>query len=328
MPLDPTYNLSDRELQVLNFSTQEIDPNVLLGNRFQGALDLILASEVETGTPVNAVAANATLNINGTVEDGEMLAIGDDLYEFCADELQTLTYPGNIAVDIEDDTTKSSGTLTLAVQPTSGDKMTIGTKVYTFVPVGTDTADGEISIGTDLAAAKVNVVAAINGSGFNVAHPLVSAADFVVDDCVITALVGGVDGDAIATTETFAGPTNLFAAGFLSGGADCVAADAVTALVLAITASDSMGVGAADGAGNTVVLTADIAGASANAIPIATTINNAAFANGARKLAGGVDGTVAEGIKFMVDDTWLYVCLSYNEVSGANWRRIALGNVF
>lgn len=329
MPLDPTYTLSDRELQVLNFSTQAIDPSILLGNRFQDALGLILASEVEAGTPVNAVAATATLDIAGVVLDGETVSIGDDIYEFCADAAQSVTDPANLPVDIEANTTKSSGTLTMDTQPISGNTLTLGTKVYTFVPIGTDTADGEVSVGADLSEAQANLVAAINGTdGISLPHPLVYAGDFAADACVITALVGGAAGDLIATTETFTAATNVFAAANLGNGADCLAADAVTALVAAITAFDTVGVGAADGAGNTVVLTADVAGAAGSAIPVATNIANASFVNAVVRLAGGVDGTVAEGIKFMVDGTWLYVCLSYNEVSGANWRRITLGNVF
>jgi hypothetical protein len=327
--VDPIHNLSYRELQVFNFSSQEIDPNILLGNRFQDALQLILASEVEAGTPVNAVAATATLDIAGVVLDGEMFSIDDDIYEFCADAAQSLTYPGNIAVDISNHTAPSTGTMTMDTQPISGNTLTLGTKVYTFVPIGTDTADGEVSIGADLTEAQANLVAAINGrDGISLPHPLVYAGDFAADDCVITALVGGAAGDLIATTETFTAPTNIFVANNLGNGADCLAADAVTALVAAITAFDTVGVGAADGAGNTVVLTADVAGVAGSAIPVATNIANASFVNAVVRLAGGVDGTVAEGVKFMADDTWLYVCPSYNEVSGANWRRIALGNVF
>ena len=93
---------------------------------------------------------------------------------------------------------------------------------------------------------------------------------FSADDCVITALVGGAAGDLIATTETFTAVTNVFAAATLGNGADCLAADAVTAIVAAVTASDVKGVGAVDGTGNTVVLTADVAGAHGNAIPVAT----------------------------------------------------------
>ena len=318
-------NLTETEKKVMNFSTQEIDPAVFLGNK----LEELIGVSIEAGTPVNALAATATLGITGVVLDGEMFSIGDQIYELCADDAQSLTHPGNTPVDISNHTAPSAGTLTMDTQPISGNTLTLGTKVYTFVPVGTDTADGEVSIGVDLAEAQANLVAAINGTdGVSLAHPLVYAGDFSADDCVITALVGGAAGDLIATTETFTAVTNVFAAATLGNGADCLAADAVTAIVAAVTASDVKGVGAVDGTGNTVVLTADVAGAHGNAIPVATTIGNASFANAVVRLTGGLDGTVSEGVKIMADDTYLYICLAANDAGGQNWRRILVGNVY
>ena len=59
--------------------------------------------------------------------------------------------------------TASSGTLTIAEQPTAGDTMTIGGKTFIFVSEGTADADTEIPIGTDLPTTQANIVAAING---------------------------------------------------------------------------------------------------------------------------------------------------------------------
>ncbi len=110
----------------------------------------------------------------------------------------------------------SQGTLTMDTQPTVGNTMTIGTTIYTFTTDGTAATAGEIDVGADVADAKTLVVAAINGTdGINVAHPLVTAAAFVGDDCVITAKVKGVSGDLIATTETFTAVTNVFDAATL-----------------------------------------------------------------------------------------------------------------
>lgn len=326
--VDSMFVLSSEESAILNNVSREKDPEVFLATRVQDTLTY-LRSVVRFGTPVNGAAASKVLSIDGVVIDGETVLIGDDVYEFCADDAQSVSAVGNIPVDIEIHSVKSTGTLTMDTQPLSGDKVTIGTKVYTFVPVGTDTADGEVSIGADLAEAQANLVAAINGTdGISTPHPLVSAADFAADDCVITALVGGVLGDAIATTETFTAGTNIFAVGTLGGGVDCLAADAVTALVLAITASDTQGVGAADGAGNTVVLTADDAGAAGNDIALGETMANGAFAGGATALSGGADGTVSDRVQLLVDADYLYVCIAANGVGGTSWRRIALGNVF
>lgn len=318
-------DLTSVENKVFDNLSRALNPAVYLGDTIQSIINIL----PEEGTPVNALAATATLDIAGVVLDGEMFSIGDQIYELCADDAQSLTYPGNTPVDISNHTAPSAGTLTMDTQPISGNTLTIGTKVYTFVPVGTDTADGEVSIGADLAEAQANLVAAINGTdGISFAHPLVYAGDFAANDCVITALVGGAAGDLIATNETFTAATNIFAAAALGNGADCLAADAVTAIVAAVTASDTKGVGAVDGAGNTVVLTADAAGAAGNAIPVATTIGNASFVDAVVRLTGGLDGTVSDGVKVMADETYLYVSIAENTAAGQNWRRIAVGNVY
>ncbi len=286
-------------------------------------------SSVASGTPVNAVAAAGTLTISGVAVDGETVTIGHDVYEFCADAAQTLS-TGDFPVDITSYVTASQGTLTVDTNPTAGDTMTIGSKVYTFVPNGTANADGEIDVETLLAGTQANIVAAINGTdGHNVAHTQVTAADFATNASVITALVGGVVGDSIATTETFTAATNVFDAATLGttrAGADCTAANAVTALVASINANDTMGVGAADGTGDTVVLTADTKGAAANSFATTETMANAAF--GAATLSGGVDGTVGAQWDLLVDASYLYIAVAANTVSDANWRRISLGTVY
>jgi hypothetical protein len=111
----------------------------------------------------------------------------------------------------------SQGTLTLDTEPINGDQFTIDTKVYTF-QTALQVGDGNIAIGADLAAAKVNLVAAVNltgtegveyGAGMT-EHPTVSVADFIVNDAIFTAKTPGVAGDSIATTETFDEGTNVF----------------------------------------------------------------------------------------------------------------------
>ncbi|MEA3227208.1 MAG: hypothetical protein U9Q07_14760 [Planctomycetota bacterium] len=282
------------------------------------------------GTPVNAVAASGVLTISGVVIDGETVTIGSDVYEFCADAAQSLTGGSDFAVDIESDTTKSAATLTVDTQPTAGDDMTIGSKTYTFVPDGTANADGEITVGTDLATAQAAIVAAINGSdGNNNAHTQVSAAAFAVNASVITALVGGTAGDSIASTENFTAGSNIFDAvtlGTTAAGADCTAANAVTALVTSVTANDTEGVGAADGAGDTVDLTADTKGTAANSIATTEAMANGSF--GAVTLESGVDGTVGAQWDMKVDSSYLYVCIATNTIADANWRRVSLGTAY
>jgi hypothetical protein len=304
-----------------------LNPTILLGS----LLNEVRLATTSFGTPVNAAKAAINLAISGVVLDGETVTInnplvsGTDKYEFLADEAQTKTLPGNIAVDITDYATKASVVLTLDTQPTSGNTMTIGSKVYIFVPDGTDTADGEVSIGTDLASAKLALVAAINGTDeFNVAHPLVSAAAFVGDACTITALVGGTAGNSIVSTETFTAGTNVFATATLAGGTDCSAANAVTALAAAVTASDTQGVGAVDGTGDSVDFTSDAGGVAGNNITVAETMSNGAFAGAATALAGGANGTVGVSGQIMIDSDYLYFCVADNPVTGQNWKRAAI----
>lgn len=238
-------------------------------------------------TQNGGATATGTLTISGVVVEAETVTIGSRVYEFDTDSSVT---SGNVTVDISANATASQGTLTINTKPQAGDTMTIGTRTYAFVASGTADTDGEISIGADVAAAKVNIVAAINGTdGWNNPNTKVSAAAFVGDDCVLTARIAGTSGDAIVTTETFTAGTNVFDAGTLgttTAGVDCIAADAVTALVSAITGDSSAVVSAADGTGDTVDVTALVSGADGN-YASTETMANGAF--GSATLTGGYD---------------------------------------
>lgn len=322
-------NLTATERKILNGMSRVREASLHLGDKLFEAIELIGKS----GTPNNAINAGETLTVSGVVVHGETITInnpavaGTDVYEFLADTAQTKTVATNKAVNISASATKASGTLTMDTQPVSGNTVTIGSKTYIFVPVGTDTADGEVSIGANLAGAQEALVAAINGTdGISDPHPLVRAGAFAANASVITALIGGTSGNSIVTTETFTAVSNVFAAATLGSGADCAAANAITALVAAITASDTQGVGAVDGTGDTVVITADTAGVSGNAIAIGETLANGAFTGGAVALSGGVDGTPVDGPGFMMDESYLYVCVADNTVAGKNWRRVSIGS--
>ena len=104
----------------------------------------------------------------------------------------------------------SQGVLTIGAQVTADNTMTIGDVVYTF-KAGATAAAGEIGIGADVAACRLAIVAAINGTDTkNDANPYVSASAFSTADCTLTARVKGVSVDAIATTETFTSASNKF----------------------------------------------------------------------------------------------------------------------
>lgn len=110
----------------------------------------------------------------------------------------------------------------------------------------------------------------------------------------------------------------------VSGGA--TAADAVTALLAAITADTTSVVSAAKGTGTKVVVTAKVAGAAANAVATTTTCAAATWAKAT--LEGGVNGTVGAKGDVYVDASYLYVASADNTITDANWRRIALGAAY
>lgn len=258
-----------------------------------------------SSTPKNAAKATGTLTLTGLVKDTDYFTVNGKVYEFASDAAQTVT-SGRIAVDITDVTVAAQGTLTVDTQPTATNTMTIGTTVYTFrAPADTDVA-GEISIGTDLATAQAAIVAAINGTdGINSPHPLVSAAAFSGNNCVITALRGGTAGNAIATTETFTAATNIFDAatlGTTTAGTDCSAANGETKIVAIVNASDD-DVVASGGAGTSVVFTAAVVGTEGNSIDTTENMTNATFAEAT--LLGGLYATPVKCAGFIViSGTW------------------------
>lgn len=106
----------------------------------------------------------------------------------------------------------------------------------------------------------------------------------------------------------------------VSGGA--TASDAVTALVAAITASGDGTYSAADGAGDTVVITYGTYGTVGNAVATTETCTNGAW--GAATLENGVNGTAGKKGEFCWDADYIYVC-GTKDMSGTNhyWERAA-----
>jgi len=322
--------MTAKQIRELNDLMMIHNSDVDLGDILQG----LIGEGTDSGTPVNAVNAIETLALTGVAIHGDSVTIdnpeepGTDVYEFAADADQSVSDIDTIAVDITGYVGYAVGTLTMDTQPIAGDKVTIGTKVYTFVPLGTDNADGEVSVGADLAAAQSALSMAIAGDGTSTPHPLVGVTGFVGNDLVITALIGGTAGNAIATTTAFTAITNIFAAVTLGTGTNCSTANAKIALMAAITASDTQGVGATSAAGTTILLTSDVAGQVGNSIVLAEDLTNGNFVADAVNLSGGVDGTVAPALKLIADATYLYFTLVANTTAGKNWRRMALGAAY
>jgi len=258
-------------------------------------------------TPV-AVKATGTLTVSGVVVDGEHATLGVSNYGFDAGYGHI---DADVDVDISSYTTASSGTLGMATIPTADDDtVTMGGIVYTFVANGTANYPLEVSIGANVAAAQVNLVAAVMGTDdYNTANPHVSLAAFDSDTAVCTALVGGVAGDAIITTETFTDGTDAWVAGTLGSGADCTAANAIIALAAAIVGDADAVCTAVDGAGDTLVATADTAGTAGNDIVSTEEMANAAW--GAVKLASGAESNDGEIRVSLTDATIETVVLMF-----------------
>lgn len=113
----------------------------------------------------------------------------------------------------------------------------------------------------------------------------------------------------------------------VSGGV--TASDAVTALVSAITASGDGTYSGADGAGDTVVVTATTKGVAGDSIATTETCTNGAWdAATLGTTTAGVNGTPGSNNQLAMDGTYLYGCVAENTISDANWRRISLGSAY
>lgn len=121
---------------------------------------------------------------------------------------------------------QASGTLTLDTIPTDADTTEIGSRTYTWEDTLTD-VDGNIYTGGSLAQAKLNLLAALDLSGVAgtdyatsmTANTEVTAAAFVVNDSVFTAVLAGVAGNSLASVQSVTG-SNAFSAATLLGGED------------------------------------------------------------------------------------------------------------
>lgn len=132
------------------------------------------------------------------------------------------------------DGTQSTGTLTIAEACAAGDTFTVAGVTFTIVAALTG-AENEILLGANEAATKTAINAALGTTPSfpNTYHNVhaetrrtmgVTAVNFTGgganDDMVFTAVQAGSAFDAIATTETFAGATNVWGAATFGSGAN------------------------------------------------------------------------------------------------------------
>jgi len=165
-------------------------------------------------------------------------------------ELSHQTFDDLIAAAVQSVNVRAQGTLTMDTNPTTTtDTITIGSVTYRFMDTMAQAND--VKIGATLADTQASLVATINGAGVagtdyyagtTTPHPEVKAADFdVSENCVMTARKAGVDGNSIATTETFTAGTNVFDAatlGTTTAGAGWTATVTVTGTTISVAESD------------------------------------------------------------------------------------------
>lgn len=304
---------------------------------------------IESGTPVNAVAATQTLTLTGVI------------------------VPGSHAESV----LTSNGT-----NVSDTNTVTIGTTVYRFKD--TMAAAYDVKIGASAAISLDNLKAAINGTGTagvewfagTVAHPTVVATDNADTTQKIIARVPGTAANTAPTTvsaATLSWPDITLGGGtgdsnpgvatetvtidtvtysFVNvlsetNGAAAIAnqvlfgndsAAALDNLKLAIDAGATIGtnystgtvvhptVTATTNANDSQIVAARTKGVAGNSIATTATLANGSW--GDTVLENGVDGTVGIAREILLDASFLYVAIAANTIADANWRRFTVGNVY
>ena len=183
----------------------------------KGNIEVGTQNEVETGAAAGSGSTTADLAVTASkfldtwdrvVSDdytyGDTISAGDALYFDPADGKLKRSLTG----------IQAQGTLTIAVNPVGTETVVLGAQTYTFVTV-LAVAD-DVLIGASNTATLDNLVNAINagpGAGVTygtgtVANASATAATRVANDTIVTAIIAGIAGNSIASTETMAAPGN------------------------------------------------------------------------------------------------------------------------
>ena len=287
------------------------------------------------------IAATGTLTVSGLPVANQTIVIGNKTYRWTT-SLSTegvnagkvLTFSG-LALNTETvivgtktytfktnlTEVKATGTLTLSANVTDGNSVLIGTTKYTFKEILGAAYD--VKIGASASDTIDNLIAAINGAAGEgttygdgtEGHLLVSAAAGAGDTMTVTALLPGIAGNNIATTE-LSGVCS-WGAGTLGSGVNSVAnevkigADAeacIDNLVAAIMEASGKGstystattvnaeCSASKASAATMDATALVAGYAGNSIACNETLTNGSWAGSATLLSGGVDPEAANDV--------------------------------
>ena len=229
------------------------------------------------------VAAQGTITIAGLPVAGETFVIDDQTFTW----KDVRTVKGEISIG----RLAAVGTITMTGLPVADETFVIDDQ--TFIWKATRTVTGEVRIGGSTASAITNIVAAVTAD-----LTTVSAEDGVGNTAVITAVLPGTAGNSIVFTEASSNMT-MDGSGTLGGTTAGTqnAAGVVTNIVEALN-EDMTTVTAADGTGDTVVVTAVTKGTAANSMVFTEASTNMTM-NGE-----GVLGATTAGVKDMLPSDW------------------------
>lgn len=241
--------------------------------------------------------ATGSMTFVGAALEGDYFSIGDETYEIDYDGSVTA---GRTAIDVSGAASAAAAgsVFTLTDDVADGQTVTLRGKVYEF-DTDNSVTGGNIKVNVagalDKQSACVALATAIeteDGDYFDASATL-SGADWIV---TVTALVKGTGPNAYAVDETCANGS-WAGAGFLTGGVDAPADEAITIICSTFDSETAYGIEATDEEGDVISFTADVAGAQDGSVgngiaTVASGMTNASF--GAGYLAGGYDCTEAE----------------------------------
>jgi len=309
----------------------------------EGDIDDLEAVAPVTGAPTMAVAASKVLTIGTKPAEGATVTIGTTVYKFRATALGT----GAKAACVLDLT---------ADPPHDGDFVTLGLNTYTFKTSLTPTA-GEVLIEATSADSADNLVAAVSGGAGagtkyatgTSASPNITVARVGNTMTVEYNVVGfiGNSFDTLTGNGEGAMTHGSFAAAALSGGIDAQAAydvydggdieNSIINLKKAIEGSGTEGThyGTGTAAHPTVVVsaidgtsltaTAKTKGVAGNSIALGETLADGSWADGAKALSGGKNGTAAAAGKIMFDADAIWIATAECTISNSDgWKSAAL----
>jgi hypothetical protein len=197
-------------------------------------------------------AKRAVDGINQDLHDLERKRVLVTVYN-----LDDITVPADV---------KATGILTAAANVNAGDTVTIGTKTYTYTsPLGA--ADGDVLVSAvDASGSLDNLIAAVTlGAGSGVTYAAATTANTDVtaaagagDTIDFEALLGGTQGNLVATTENTATVRLSWGAATLTGGTG----DVVVLTIGDLPTEDTAAIGAVTTLGTVVAYNSDFLNAS------------------------------------------------------------------